>query len=426
MLWISLLALLVALSWAGLWLHPARPWDFQPVDEAAPRGDEAARAAWPDVCVLVPARNEAETLPETLPALLGQTYPGRFRIVLVDDRSDDETAAVARRIAEEQAARGRLQIVDGAPLPPAWSGKIWALEQGARAAFGTERAERAERAEETDPGEATGDGAAYVMLTDADIIHTPDSLARLVRDAEAKGLGMTSRMARLRCESFWERLLIPAFVYFFNLLYPMRQVNDPTHPMAAAAGGCVLLSRAAYEAIGGLTCIRDELIDDVNLARNVKGKGFPIRLSLSSEAVRSERGYDTLGPIWRMVRRTAFTELGYSWLKLAGTLVGLSALFVLPVAATLAGLAAVASGAGGAAGAGLLAAGTAALGLMAWTYRPAVRFYRIGAPFCFALPAIATLYALMTLDSALRYALGMRSAWRGRTYSTAAEEAATP
>jgi hopene-associated glycosyltransferase HpnB len=366
--------------------------------------------------VLVPARNEAEALPHTLPLLLRQEYPGPLRVVLVDDRSDDGTAAIARRIADELGAAARLRVVEGAELPPGWVGKMWALDQGARAAFGGAPDAGADTGADTDAGAGA---AAYVLLTDADIAHGPRSLARLVAESEAAGLALDSRMARLRAATFWERLLIPAFVFFFDLLYPMRRVNDPGDPLAAAAGGCVLLSRAAYAAIGGFPCIRDELIDDVNLARQVKRRGLPIRLALSRSDVESFRGYDTLGAVWSMVRRTAFTELRYSWLRLAGAEVALGLLFLAPVAALAAGVGALASTPAAIGAAVAATAGALALLAMARVYRPATRFYRQPLPFAFALPAIAALYMGMTLDSAVRHALGVRSAWRGRRYATA-------
>jgi hopene-associated glycosyltransferase HpnB len=226
---IAALGAVPVVAWVGVLLHPARPWDLRPRDDESP--DPRAPPSWPTVAVLVPARNEAPELARTLPALLAQDYPGPWRVVLVDDRSSDGTAAAARR-----PGGGRIEVVDGAPLPAGWTGKVWALDQAAARAL-------------------AGDPPRWLLLTDADIVHAPDSLRRLVAGAEEAGLALDSRMARLHCSAPAERLLIPPFVLFFNLMYPMRRVNRPGRT-AAAAGGCVLLRRDALEAIGGLGAIR--------------------------------------------------------------------------------------------------------------------------------------------------------------------------
>ena len=210
-----LLGLVSMLIWLGIWLHPARPWDFQPVgdeDPILPPPEE-----WPSVCILVPARNERDSLPHTLPALLQQDYPGPFMVVVVDDRSQDGTAEIARALAHDAGAVDRLHVVNGKDLPPEWVGKVWALEQGATFALATQ-------------------SPKYLLLTDADIRHAPSSLRRLVSESDNRQLALNSRMARLRCVSQAERLLVPPFVFFFNLLYPMRQVNDRYSRVAAAAG----------------------------------------------------------------------------------------------------------------------------------------------------------------------------------------------
>ncbi len=250
---------LAAAAWLAVLLHPARPWDLRPTDEEG--GEAPEPAAWPSVAVLVPARNEARTLPQTLPALLAQDLPGPWSVVLVDDRSADGTAAAARELA---AGDPRLRAVDGAPLPEGWVGKVWALEQARRAA-------------------CAGPGAApeLLLLTDADIRHAPGSLRRLVAEAEAQRLDLVSRMARLRCSSRAERLLIPPFVLFFLLLYPPRWANRDGGRVAAAAGGCMLVRRSALEAAGGLEAIRGALIDDLALARAVKRSGGRVRLRRS-------------------------------------------------------------------------------------------------------------------------------------------------
>ena len=284
-------------------LHPARPWDLRPTDEE--HGPASEPGAWPTVAVLVPARNEAATLPHTLPALLAQDYPGDWSVVLVDDRSHDGTAAVARGLA---AGDPRLRAVEGAPLPEGWVGKVWALEQARRAAC-----------------EEPGGAPDLLLLTDADIRHAPESLARLVAETQATGLDLVSRMARLRCSSRAERLLIPPFVLFFFLLYPPRWANRAGGRVAAAAGGCMLVRRSALEAAGGLAAIRGALIDDLALARAVKRSGGRVRLSRSEGAVTSVRAYERVADVWRMVRRSAFTQLRRSWLLLGATLPGADA-----------------------------------------------------------------------------------------------------
>jgi hopene-associated glycosyltransferase HpnB len=333
------------------------------------------------VCVVVPARNESGYVPRTLPALLAQDYPGEWRVVLVDDRSEDGTAAIARGLAEGDE---RLTVVSGAELPAGWAGKLWALTQGALEA-----------------GEAD-----YLLLTDADIRHAPGSVRRLVAESEAAALALNSRMARLRCLSAGERLLIPPFLFFFNLLYPMRRVNDETRPHAAAAGGCILVRRDALERAGGFESIRAAIIDDVNLARCIKALDERIRLALSRADVESTREHG-LGSIWRMVRRTAFDELAYSWSRLIATVLGLALLFALPPQLVAVGLALWSWPWS------LVLAG---VGLLAWAsmtaaFLPAVRFFSLNGAWAWTLPLAGILYGGMTLDSARRHLLGRRGAW---------------
>ena len=311
--------------------------------------------------VVIPARNEAGVLGSTLPSVLGQDYPGDWRIVVVDDRSTDGTRQLADALAAAQCSATAYRSVAGSPLPKGWAGKVWALEQGAQALAST------------DP--------TYLLLTDADIRHEPALLRRLVAESEQFQLSLNSRMARLRCDALAERLLIPAFVYFFNLLYPMRRVNDPESGVSAAAGGCVLVRTDALEQVGSFAAIRGEIIDDVNLAWRVKAPERPVRLAISHAAVVSVRGYGTVGAIWRMVRRTAFDELGYSWLRLAATAAGLALLFPLPPG--LVSLAVALAGARAAGAAELpwpwiaTAGAVGGLGwaLMSLSYGPAVTLY---------------------------------------------------
>jgi hopene-associated glycosyltransferase HpnB len=375
---LAILAVVSLAGWISVLLGTARAWDLRPIAEDEPGPPDPA--VWPSVAVLVPARNEASVLPSTLPALLAQDYPGEWRLVVVDDRSGDGTADAARACGVEPLA--------GAELPAGWVGKVWALEQAAA------------RAGEPD----------YYLLTDADIRHAPHSLRRLVAESEAGRLALNSRMARLRCRSRAERLLIPPFLLFFNLLYPMRRVNDPSSRVAAAAGGCVLLRRDALERAGGFAAVRDRVIDDVSLARAVKQLGEPIRLAVSRSDVESLREHDLRG-VWRMVRRTAFTELRHSWALLTATLALLVLLFPLPplLAATSIGLVAT-TGTGAAT---LVALVTSALAWAAMTaaYLPTVRYFGLAPAWSLTLPLGGCLYGAMTLDSALRSSGGRRTAW---------------
>jgi hopene-associated glycosyltransferase HpnB len=393
--------------------HPARPWDFHPVgDDGEP---PSAPQVWPSVCVLVPARNESESLPHTLPALLQQEYPGAFAVLLIDDRSEDGTADIAWKLAEEAGTAERLTVIAGTALPQGWVGKVWALQQGAAHCglkVGNEKLSQS-----CNPQSAICN-PHYLLLTDADIRHAPGSLRRLVSESERGHLALNSRMARLRCVSPAERLLIPSFVFFFNLLYPMRQVNARRSSVAAAAGGCVLLATSALERIGGFSCIKDKIIDDVNLARQIKALHEPIRLALSRSEVESLRVYDSLATIWVMVRRTAFTELGYSWIRLAGTVVGMMLMFLLPPLWVMGGIStALASMIGWPAGSCLWSVafvieGVSAWAIMALVYHPAIRFFGLPSARCWTLPLAGVLYGTMTVDSAVRHVAGMRLGWR--------------
>ncbi len=394
-----LLGLVSVLIWLGIWLHPARPWDFQPVGDDEPMPSPPHE--WPSVCILVPARNERDSLPQTLPALLRQDYPGPFMVVVIDDRSQDGTAEIARALAHKTVAIDRLHVVRGKDLPAGWVGKVWALEQGATFALSTRHPK-------------------YLLLTDADIRHAPSSLRRLVSESEQRQLALNSRMARLRCVSQAERLLVPPFVFFFHLLYPMRQVNDRRSGVAAAAGGCVLLATEALTRAGGFACIRDRIIDDVSLARCIKAQAVPLQLALSRTEVESLRVYDSVASLWIMVRRTAFTELRYSWVRLAGAVLGLLLMFFVPPLWLMVGMVwSMMASSGGIAATSLASVmvGVAGLGawiLMACVYQPAVRFFGLSANWVWTLPLAGLLYGAMTVDSALRHVTGMRIGWRDR------------
>lgn len=407
------LGVLSILIWFGVFLHPACPWDFQPV------GDDAelppSPQTWPPVRILVPARNESESLPLTLPALLQQDYPGDLAVILIDDRSTDGTADIARQVAKGVKAQDRLSVLSSAELPEGWMGKVWALAQGAT--YCGLHNEGGHPAASADPPPTTCH-PQYLLLTDADIRHTPGSLRRLVAESEKDGLALNSRMARLRCVSGAERLLIPAFVFFFNLLYPMRRVNDQHSSVAAAAGGCVLLASSALERAGGFACIKNETIDDVSLAQHIKHLSLPIHLALSRHAVESLRTYDSLAAVWAMVRRTAFTELGYSWLRLAATVVGLAMMFLLPLLWAFGGTVMTLISLSGALTDSLpwsiilVVEGLCAWMLMALVYRPAVLFFGLPSVWVWTLPFAGILYGAMTIDSAFRHVTGVSLGWR--------------
>ncbi|MBT1094052.1 glycosyltransferase [Streptomyces sp. Tu102] len=342
---------------------------------------------WPSVCVVVPARDEAAVLALSLPSLLAQDYPGRAEIFLIDDGSSDGTGELARALARRHG--GLPLTVDSPGEPPVgWTGKLWAVRHG----IGLARAREPE----------------YLLLTDADIAHTPDSLRELVAAARSGGFDAVSQMARLRVESLWERLVVPAFVYFFAQLYPFRRIGRKGSRTAAAAGGCVLLRAEAAERARIPDAIRHAVIDDVALARAVKRGGGHIWLGLA-ERVDSVRPYPRLGDLWRMVSRSAYAQLRHNPVVLAGTVAGLALVYLVPPVALVAGLA------GG-------DTVTAACGGLAWlvmtgTYVPMLRYY--GQPLWLAplLPFTAFLYLLMTVDSAVQHYRGRGAAWKGRTYA---------
>jgi hopene-associated glycosyltransferase HpnB len=355
--------------------------------------DLPAPARWPAVAAIVPARDEADVIGETLRALLAQRYPGRFRVLLVDDGSRDGTAAIARALATGADA-DRLAVIAGRPLPAGWTGKLWALQQGVDAAA------------------AEADKPEWLLFTDADIRHGAHQLERLLRKAEAGRFDLVSLMARLRCETGWERLLIPAFVYFFQKLYPFAWIADPRRRTAGAAGGCVLLRRERLERLGGLAAIRGRLIDDCALARAAKQSGGRVWLGLADETV-SLRAYAGLEAVWQMVGRSAYTQLRHSPLLLAGTVFGMALLYLAPplllLGYPLHGSAAAA------------VAGGTAWTLMAISYLPTLVYYGQPAWLAPLLPVAGLLYTAMTVDSARVYAKAGGNRWKGRDYAKGGE-----
>ncbi|HEY1706366.1 MAG TPA: glycosyltransferase [Trebonia sp.] len=383
---------------------------------ASAEAPPAGAGTWPDVVAIVPARNEASILPETLGKLLAQDYPGRFRVVVVDDHSDDGTGEVAAGLGARAAADGGagLTIVSAATRPEGWAGKVWAMHQGFTSL------------ESAAAGSASRDwvGDGFVLFTDADIAWTsPGALRALVAAAVADDRQLVSQMVLLRAAATWERVIVPAFVYFFAQLYPFRRSNDPRSATAAGAGGVMLIDRAALVKAGGLEPIRGALIDDVSLATLLKTNGNRIWLGLTKD-ITSARPYPGLADLWHMVARSAYTQLRYNPALLAGTIVGLLVLYAAPPAGAIAGLivAATGSAATGTALAGTVLTGTVLAGagglagwaLMSASYVPMLRYYGLSPLRAPSLPLIAVLYAAMTVDSARRHYSGRAVSWRGR------------
>jgi hopene-associated glycosyltransferase HpnB len=346
----------------------------------------AAPLRWPGVVAVVPARDEADMIDAALEGLLQQEYPADFHVILVDDHSTDDTALVAAATANRLGQEARLTIVAARDLPKGWTGKVWAQSEGL--------AEQRRRFPE----------ARYVLLTDADIRHDRHSLKRLVACTEAEQLVLTSLMARLRCTSFAERALIPAFVFFFAMLYPFSRVNDPRSRVAAAAGGCILARIDALTKIGGIAAIRDALIDDCALAMKMKRHG-PIRLDFAEHCY-SLRPYKEWSSIWNMIARSAYTQLRYSPWLLAATVAAMLLIYLVPPVLT----AGLASG----------MERPAWLALSAWLlmmliYAPMLRYYRQSLFWAPALPLIALFYLAATLASAWSYRQGRGGQWKGRT-----------
>ena len=372
------LGLLAAVG-LGLWLYLLLDrggfWRCAERDD----GEAIALAHRADVAVVIPARNEAAAIAASARSLAAQDYP--CTIVLVDDESSDGTAEIARAML---ATNGGVpfHLVKGQSLPPGWTGKLWALKQGIDAAM------------------ALRPAPEYLLLTDADIVHPADSVRRLIGQAQAKGLVLTSLMVELRCETLAERIAIPAFIFFFQMLYPFAWVNNPKKEIAAAAGGCMLIRADALARIGGVESIRDALIDDCALASALKRHG-PIRLALTSR-VCSIRSYASLADFRRMVARSAYAQLRYSPLALLASLAGMTVAYLLPPAMAI-------FGTGAARAMGLLT-----WGLMAVAFLPALRLYRVSAAWSVALPAIALLYMAFTIDSAYQYLRGRGGSWKGR------------
>lgn len=360
-------------------------------------------AGWPAVATVTPARDEATSVGETVRRLVGSDYPGPLTVTVVDDASSDGTAEIARAAAAAVGAAGVAFDVVAAPArPDGWSGKLNALAAGVAHAEGRAHAHSNTR---------RGGAPTYLLFVDADIALAPDAVRALVAKAEAEGLALASLMARLDARGLWGRLLIPAFVYFFQKLYPFPASNDPASPVAAAAGGCVLVRADALKAEGGIAAIRGELIDDCALAALIKrgGGGRRIWLGLADDEAVSQRDNRKLASVWTMVARTAFAQLGRSWPALAGATLGMLIVYAAPPLCFVLGLQNANAFAAG--------FGAAAWGLMATTYAPTATLYRAGPLAILALPIAGALYAAMTVWSGVEHARGRGGRWKGRTHA---------
>ena len=376
----EVVAIICALIWLYLIVGRGAFWLCGVRDTDRPSLDVPQ---WPAVVAVVPARNEANHIAASIGSLLRQEYSGSFRIVLVDDDSSDETALIATRAAAP--APSQLIVVGSESPPRGWTGKIWAVKQGIASA------------EELKP--------EYLLLTDADIVHAPDTLAWLVKHARAGGFVLTSLMAKLRCESLAERTHVPAFIYFFQMLFPFSWVSKPDASTAAAAGGCMLVRADALENAGGIASIRNALIDDCSLAEKLKKVG-PVWLGLTDRS-RSIRPYDTLADVRRMIARSAYAQLRYSPLLLAATIAMMVLTFIAPPL-----LAIFATGL------------PRFLGIVVWlamtiSYIPILRFYRLSPLWSLALPGIAALYLYYTIISAYDHMRGRGGQWKGRIHADA-------
>jgi hopene-associated glycosyltransferase HpnB len=375
----NLLALLVFVIWLYLALLRGNFWRLELEEDSS---DPKPLEKWPHVIAIVPARNEAATIARAVTSLLSQEYPGEFEIIVVDDQSDDGTAALARKAAEEAGWAARITVHAASELPPGWTGKLWALNEGISA--------------------ISGNAPDFFWFTDADIVHAPDTLQRLVFRAETEFLDLASLMVLLQAKTFPEKLLIPPFLYFFLMLYPPRWIADPQKRTAGAAGGCILMRRAALERIGGLASIRNEVIDDCALARAVKNTGGRLWMGVTRTSM-SLREYKTFAEIRDLIARTAFTQLHYSTLLLIATLLGLFVTYWLPWILFFAGEDP----------AWLL--GSTAASLMTVTFLFAVKFYNRSVILALTLPFAAAFYGYATFLSAVRYWLGRGAQWKGRS-----------
>ncbi len=392
------IANLLGIITLGIWLHLffGRGWFWRVSKLDTDREAVEAPSALPSVVAVVPARNEKATIGRVVASLALQDYPGEFSVVVVDDHSEDATADVARQAAAENGVGERVRVVSASALPPGWTGKLWALNEGVS------------RGGPTQAGTLTASGlnsAAEVpdfyWFTDADVTHTPDTLSRLVGRAERERLDLASLMVMLQAKTLPERALIPAFLYFFLMLYPPKWIADEELGTAGAAGGCILLRREALTRIGDLAAIRGEVIDDCALAKAVKLSGGRVWMGLTRKST-SLRAYGTFGEIQDLIARTAFTQLRYSVPILMGTLAGMLLTYIAPVLLLFAHDSTA------------RVLGFAAWLLMALSFLPTVRFYRLSPVWAPLMPLTAVFYTYATWLSAIRYWTGKGGLWKGR------------
>jgi hopene-associated glycosyltransferase HpnB len=366
---------IAAVAWMYLLIFRGAFWRMERTEQIP----EAAPAR--SVVAVIPARDEADVIGDAIASLLAQDYQGRLDIVIVDDHSSDGTAEVARRVAADAGGADRVTVVHAEPMPPGWTGKLWAVRQGTAIAAAMR--------------------PDFLLLTDADIVHATDNLRGLVARAEGGRYDLVSLMVRLHCRGLWERLLVPAFVFFFFKLYPPRWVADSQREMAAAAGGCMLLRGSALERIGGVDSIRHEIIDDCALARRVKTIGR-VWLGIADET-RSVRPYGSWRALWDMIARCAFAQLKYSTVILVALMAGMAVTYLVPPTLVLLSGQPLA-----------MALGGLAWLAMAASFLPILKMYRCSPLVALLLPAIAAFYMAATLGSAVQFWRGRGGAWKGR------------
>jgi hopene-associated glycosyltransferase HpnB len=377
--WTDILGIVTLAIWLHLFFGRGWFWRVKSLDADADRAKPPA--LFPKIIAVVPARNVAETIGEAVTSLVSQDYPGVFSIVVVDDHSEDATAAIASRVSLEHGAEEKVRVVAASALPEGWTGKLWALNEGVVT--------------------TAAEAPAFYWFTDADITHAPGTLRKLVARAKQDNFGLASLMVLLQAKTLPERALIPAFLYFFLMLFPPQWIADEDLSTAGAAGGCILLRREALERIGGLVSIRGEVIDDCALARAVKESGGRVWMGLTRESA-SLRAYGTFGEIRDLIARTAFTQLRYSTLFLAGTLAGMFLTYLAPVMLLF-----------------VHDSTAKLLGLLAWllmtlSFLRTLRFYRLSAVWAPLLPLTALFYSYATWLSAARYWMGKGGLWKGR------------
>ncbi|WP_346771185.1 glycosyltransferase [Commensalibacter oyaizuii] len=378
--------------WIWLFFFHGRFWSRGPILQPISPTEQFKCKRWPDVYIIVPARDEAKTIEQVTLSLLQQDYLGKYQILVVDDDSQDGTGDIVHRCRQDlsEDQQGKLTVICTPPRPSGWSGKLWALSHG------IDYIERQYKPEN-----------AYFFFTDADIVHEPSHLATLVDKAETDQLDQVSEMVQLRCQSFFERAFIPAFVYFFCMLYPFSKVNKSSTSIAAGAGGTVLIRQYALAKIGGISALKTALIDDVTLASLVKKSGGKIYLG-HSRLARSLRTYERITDVWDMITRTAYVQLRYSlfWLLLTICLMSMMWFFPFIHIFTINGIARK------------IAMATYFISIL--SFIPTLSRFGISFLWIFALPAIALFYLTATIGSALNYYRGKGMMWKGRAYVTPA------